>query len=268
MLDEVKKQRIIQLVQTSNILNAQEKADWLSLLELMNDKQIGELEEILQPKPIEEVVNKPKPAQVLQTKLQTPESVPVPSKPKIEQPIPSKPQPKAIPQPFIEKPTLNHISNLPNQILDQHTFIPAKPQPLPQQIRPVNKIPVAAKPVPEKTPVRVTPVQHPVAAKPAVKQEEKPPALNFATLEDLAGVTRTVLKQEFRKNFYTSIINLTAQYGYFQVLAILEKSSLYKDYILYGRIKLSSESKQELPLSQEEFEFVTDLLLALKVNRL
>jgi hypothetical protein len=264
MLDEVKKQRIIQLVQTSNILNAQEKADWLSLLELMNDKQIGELEEILQPKPIEEVVNKPKPAQVLPTKFQIPESVPVPPKP----PTPPKPQPKPIQQPFIEKSTLNHISNLPNQILDQHTFIPAKPQSLPQQFRPVNKIPVAAKPVPEKTPVKVTPVQPPVAAKPAVKQEEKPPALNFATLEDLAGVTRTVLKQEFRKNFYTSIINLTAQYGYFQVLAILEKSSLYKDYILYGRIKLSSESKQELPLSQEEFEFVTDLLLALKVNRL
>jgi hypothetical protein len=145
--------------------------------------------------------------------------VPVPPKP----PTPPKPQPKPIQQPFIEKSTLNHISNLPNQILDQHTFIPAKPQSLPQQFRPVNKIPVAAKPVPEKTPVKVTPVQPPVAAKPAVKQEEKPPALNFATLEDLAGVTRTVLKQEFRKNFYTSIINLTAQYGYFQVLAILEK---------------------------------------------
>ena len=44
-LDETNK--IKSLVNTAAILSASEKAEWLALLDVMNDKQLGELEGIL-----------------------------------------------------------------------------------------------------------------------------------------------------------------------------------------------------------------------------
>lgn len=47
MLNEQRIEHLRQQIQASQILESHEKADWLNLLELMNDKQLGELEEIL-----------------------------------------------------------------------------------------------------------------------------------------------------------------------------------------------------------------------------
>ncbi len=48
------------LIASSPILNVTERAEWLALLELMNDKQLGELEKILlEYQPASEAINKP-----------------------------------------------------------------------------------------------------------------------------------------------------------------------------------------------------------------
>lgn len=241
MLDELKKQRIVQLVQMSNILNVQEKADWLSLLELMNDKQLAELEEILQARPSAiPVMNKSKA---------------IDSKPSIE----------------IQQPTLKHISNLPTQISNQRMSVPVKPRPTPIAVVPIRKVPMQAglnmqnshlvKPITKEQTATMESFKQPV------RTDVGPAPLNLTKLEDVAKISTSVLHQESRKNFYTAILGMAGEMGYFQTLSYLETSPLYRDYISYGKIKLSGVGGQQLPLTHEEFEFMTDLLLALKINR-
>jgi hypothetical protein len=249
MLDEVKKQRIIQLVKASSILNEQEKMDWMSLLELMNDKQLQDLEEILKPKaPVVPPQNHTKPAE---------------SKASKQNPAP-------------QQPSLKHISNLPTQISPQRVVVPTRPKPPVQPATVPTSKPVVAPSQAGVSLHNINPSKleenNIVKPKEVFKQpprtEAKPSSLNLAKLEDVATLTASVLHHESRKSFYKAILQIATQMGYFQTLSYLETSPLYKDYINYGKIKLSNQASQQLPLTQEEFEFMTDLLLSLKINRL
>ncbi len=264
MLDEVKKQKIIQLVKSSNILTAQEKTDWLSLLELMNDKQITELEEILKPKTVEPVATP-----VQKTSVVPKPVAQMPPKDNLVATKPTKVQ-------DLQQPQLSHISNLPNQISEQRVpILPTK--------RPVSVVPNPKPEIPRNIPTspKVSP-QTPNLEAPSKLQATKPPVkvaaiaeplirdkqpLSLSALEDVGGISASALHHETREQFYKIIIGFAGQFGYFQTLEYFRTSPLYRDYLNYGKTKLSGDSDVKLALSHEEFEFITDLLLALKVNR-
>lgn len=273
MLDEVKKQRLISLINASSILSAQEKTDWLSLLELMNDKQLAELEEILVPQqkpvapkpatgPVVQKNDLPRP--VIRPKVM-PRSVAVPT------PVPVQTPSKTV----LEEPSLSHISNLPSQISHQRIAPPTRPsvqpagqgssqaKPVPQPLS-TNSVPQAIKPVVKPSATQAVPVKRTEVRQvtPVV------PVFSIESVEDLAKVTSQALAQSSRKNFYMIVSQLANQLGYFQTLQYIEASPLYKSYLEYGKKKLSGADEKALPLTQDEFEFMTDILLSLKVNRM
>lgn len=283
MLNEQKLKQIQGLVKNATVLSEQEKNEWMALIELMNDKQIAELEEILQ---------KPKPEPV------------APAQPQ-PQPQP-KPQPVPQQQPRVQatSPTLSHISNLPNQLSDQKqdplVFQSAAPS-VPSATRTAPAAPIvtpqtASRPAPtpmpphsQVDPLRPRSVPEPVSMPaPTPKPIEAVPmppvtplsipkstyrndsaSLNTMVLtkfEDISKLTSSALHQQNRELFHKTINELAAQYGYFQVVTNLEQSPLYQDYLDYGKNMLMGK-KDNLALSQEEFEFIADILLSLKVNR-
>ncbi len=91
MHNDARLAQIKHLVESSTILTAQEKTDWLSLTSLMNDKQLSELEEILK---------QPQDATQSMQNVAPPTSLPVSS---------------------IKPSTLSHISNMPSQVSGQRT---------------------------------------------------------------------------------------------------------------------------------------------------
>ena len=272
MLDEVKKQRLISLINASSILSEQEKTDWLSLLELMNDKQLAELEEILVPqqKPVT-----PKSATAPVVQKNNP-SRPV-ARPAVQRSV-AVPTPVPVQTPsntVLEEPSLSHISNLPSQISHQRITPPVRPS-----VQPAGQESSQAKPVPQ--PLSIKPVRQEIkpATKPSATQavpvkkaevrQVTPvvPVFSIESVEDLAKVTSQALAQSSRKNFYMIVSQLANQLGYFQTLQYIEASPLYKSYLEYGKKKLSGADEKALPLTQDEFEFMTDILLSLKVNRM
>ena len=250
MHNEARLAQIKHLVESSTILTAQEKTDWLSLTSLMNDKQLSELEEILK---------QPQDA---------------------NQPAQNTAPPASLPVSSVRPSTLSHISNMPSQVSGQRTStLPKKEYNSPMPAYTPTKIPVAT-PVLNKPTAIPTEVKKPTApqalqtgetvssrVRPMGKDlENKHATLN--SLADVSLVTADVLSGAYRGEFYAKITGLVAEHGYFQVLTLLEQSPLYHDYLEYGQQKLSGNNQSTLPLSQEEFEFITDLLLSLKINRL
>ncbi len=255
MLDPIKMQKITQLVQNASILNAQEKAEWLSLMGLMNDKQLAELETILQGSGSAEVIQQaeaPKPSPIIEA----------------------------------QTPSLGHISNLPSRMTDPRLAIkPAQSVSTPgperdfarnSKIAPMQTTQPADRPLPdvsEPKPVRKPDVSDaglatgkPVISSPAMEQAVGKD-LKLLVIDDIKHLTAEALHHRNRANFFAAISALSETEGYFNILTHFEESPLYQDYLNYGKLLLSGASGDNLPLSQEEFEFVADLLQALKINR-
>ncbi len=114
MFNEQRLQTIRGKIQTSTLLSDHEKSDWLNLLELMNDKQLGELEEILASE-----------------------------KPTIS------PAPSAVPN----LPPLSHIANIPTDVTMKHSVPPSQNFRPPVQTFPPNK-PQAQAPVQPPAPAK------------------------------------------------------------------------------------------------------------------
>ena len=90
--------KIKQLVSTSALLDPHEREEWLTLMGLMNDKQLLELEKILE------------------SNRQAPIAKPTPSAPPLGSLMPAKPSivpEKKAPAPNFTAPNLSHIMNLP-----------------------------------------------------------------------------------------------------------------------------------------------------------
>ena len=289
MLNEQKLKQIQNLVKNATVLSDQEKNEWMALIELMNDKQIAELEEILQ-KPKPEPVAQPQPQPQV---VAMPPTRPVPSASQ----APSVPTPVPAPKP-VSASSLSHISNLPNQLSDQKqdplVFQPAaspaaksaappvpsvtqpapsRPAPIPMP-RPSQTAPVRPRsiPMPPSSPKPTEAVPMPPVTPLSIPQStprDVSSSMNTMVLskfEDIINLTSSALHQQNRETFHKTINELAAQYGYFQVVTNLEQSPLYQDYLNYGKSMLMGK-KDNLALSQEEFEFIADILLSLKVNR-
>lgn len=251
-------------IQISTILSDHEKSDWLNLLDLMNDKQLGELEEILGVMPA-----------VAQAQAQTQAQTQAP---------PSR------------MPPLSHIANIPTDVTMTHSVpapsvaapAPAKPvapvtparlpaKPLPPVRPPVAAAPPASIPAqsaPSAQPVNppsqksapVEPVaqQRPVAAPPVLKK------LSIANLTDIQAFEVATLRQYELQSIVDAIRTIIQANGYFQILQQLEASPLYRSYIQTGKFMLGEGNAEvadpETTLTQTEFEFLTDLLRHMRFN--
>lgn len=261
MLNDKKLEDVRKRINNSTLLTDREKADWLNLLELMNDKQLGELEEILasekpaQSKPVTvPPVATPALAAVLRPKIAKPN----PPTPQATPPAPV--SPPHTPAPITQQiPPLGHIANVPTDLNISHSV----PQPLPSASAPV--VPPKAPPAPP----RPTPPEPP---------QDSTPRLHFqlSHVEDLQSLTLETLRKYAYESIISAIRSSLAEHGYFPILQLIEASPLYETYIRSGqnRLSIQATSDNSIPgnnannLTQAELEFMTDLLSNMRFNRL
>lgn len=281
-------------VQISSLLSDHEKSDWLNLLELMNDKQLGELEEILASDPNVAKAMQSQPSQSQPTQpqrdvqvsrpAQTPQSEAVSASPSSRQPD------------FVQQmPPLPHIANMPTDVTMTHsvpasTSVAQKPlprttpspnlstfQPKQKVVRPVSGF--SPQPVIEPTLVD-EPLSSPEKSAPiptAPQSHKSPTPHNSYTLqeiEQLQELSVETIREHTLQSIFDAIRQAIQTNGYFAVLQLIEASPLYASYINAGKQRLgvvvpktSDASPQESTLTQEEFEFMTDLLRNMRFNR-
>jgi hypothetical protein len=191
-MTDQQKQHLTQLIKTSAILNAQEREEWLMLLDLMNDKQVGELERILTPAtPFANGAAspgaKPAPANLPMTHIVN---------------LPKPPQPK----PAQDK-TLSKFAEHLNQILAEKDLPPSeqkspldlpkgetkppaapKPKPQPPAVAPAPPAPTEVREAQPKSSIYdIMPV---VVEQPIYLKKSLPPKVAPAPPEDLDGYGR------------------------------------------------------------------------------
>jgi hypothetical protein len=237
-----------QLIERSTILSPAEKAEWLDMLILMNDKQASELEAILVP----------------------------PSTPASPKPVS---QPTAAPvAPVL--PKLSHISNLPIGI--EQVQPPPKSAPASAASQRPPFIPVApegnkvAAPKPPVSPVD-TRIQS-APPRPATNRSTTPVASpgEVSPLETLADVEKlnvTTMRKMAHQDLLIRLQQLAKMEGYFNLLSYLEDSPLYRSYVATGKKILSQETtfdqgvkRDPALLSKEEFEQFIDILRKIQIN--
>ncbi len=248
MSNEQKIEYIRGLIQTSPILGDHEKSDWLNLLELMNDKQLGELEEILTP------------AKTMSVTSGT---------------VSLEAQSRTL---ISNLPPMTHISNLPSAV------VTGQRKPMTSPIPPAVPIkPLAPKPSPLATKPPLAPLTKapepsiklpPAPPIPATPQNEVAPSSGLApfrvahNIEDLHSLTINDLRTHDQQSLLLSISNLVNKFGYFAVRNELEASPLYDAYFQTGKQRLSDANLgTPSPLTHEEFELISDMLQAIRVNR-
>lgn len=304
-------------IQVSTLLSDHEKADWLNLLDLMNDKQLGELEEILiaepqQPKP--SVNSAPAsmsaPAQTpAQPFVQAPLSTPMQNMPPLSHianvptgvnmsrvspgPLPpyqgqARPQPRpAASQPAAPAPvqTASLAVATPRPaaltVPPKTNFLPLSVRPTPSPnlsapIAPTVPQPQAAQPRPiAQAPTAPQPRPKPAAQQPAAIQPQSQPkapgAYQVEEIEELQNLSLQTLRDFTHQSITNTIRSAITEHGYFAILQLIEASPLYSSYIAAGKERLGMRSASgaviQAGLTQEEFEFMVDLLRNMRFNR-
>jgi hypothetical protein len=293
-------ERLKRMINASSMLTGKEKEEWLDLLIVMNDKQVSELEAILNTPSSQPAASAPNPATALPARpippappAPAPTSAPVP--PKNDMPTPRPPV----------APPLTHISNLPSGIAQMPSaprpnrpasslnYPPPRPQavrtdslkqwenklkrsleekelPKPPEEKSLSAAPQAApKPVPPVSrpmpPPRQPAIERPVPAESALPVQITEPKdvsqLTVGNMKSMSGSLAETLKQ------------MVARSNYFEVLFYLEKSPLYQAYLETGREALS-DSSSAFPSGKEgknfltkgEFEAFSDLLKSIQIS--
>ncbi len=252
------------LVDASSILTPAEKADWLDMLVLMNDKQASELELIL--------------------KAQQPAAAS------------SAPTPPAVPKNLPSSgamPPLSHISNLPSGLGASIPRPQTRPAPRPS-VSPPRAMPwqkqfqasMEEKELPPPKPASRPPVApapiKPVMPKPQAPRAPRPPVapaedhrgpVNVETLSDVGAMTAATLRNTAFSDLLIRLQQLSKLEGYFNLLSYIEDSPLYKSYIATGQKVLSEKLHFDQAgridpntLTKEEFEGFTDILRKIQIN--
>lgn len=235
-------------IQTSTLLSDSEKSDWLSLLELMNDKQLGELEEILTAEPVATTPPQPTPAPA--------------------------PRPVSAPKayPVQTMPPLSHIANIPTDVNMERTVVKQPRQPAPE-LKPLS---VRATPSPSltaiapKTPAVPTPVPAPAPtpAKPSAPVAQSEAVYSIQQPEQLQQISVQTIRSFSYQSIFDVVRKVIQEQGYFTVLQMIESSPLYASYLSAGTQWLGqSVEGNQSDLTQAEFEFMTDLLRNMRFNR-
>lgn len=295
-------------IQNSTILSDHEKADWLNLLELMNDKQLGELEDILAAESANPAVAQAASSQgtLAQSQAQPKADKPVPQlshianmpadvtlkrsapvaapvqqaapqprpKPKPAPVAPPVPQPRPVPQPARVQPTPAPVIPKSNPPKTNFTPLPVRPTPSPSlgDIAPkpvIQRVPAPA-PAAQPAPIPVPQPQFTQPAEPVPTQGQA--TLTVQDFSELQNLNLQTLRNFNYQSISSVIKTAIAEHGYFPVLQLIESSDLYKGYIEAGKERLGVRSPSGAEIragfTQEEFEYVADLLLNMRFNRL
>lgn len=257
-------EKLKQMIHSSTLLSDAEKAEWLDMLIVMNDKQASELQAILEG---------PGPS-VASAKSPAPPTTSASTPPKAAPPVVATPS-------QTPKMPLSHISNLPKfplptsrkrgtlkqwetnlrQALEEKELTGAKPEDRLTDGKKTVTSPGAVKP----------PVSYPkTSPKPVKPEQQGPKELNQpkdASLLTL-GSMRTM-----DGGLIPALKKLVAASNYFEVLFYLEKSPLYQTYLDTGRAALSSPAgtfpeqwEGKSLMSKAEFEAFSDLLKSIQFS--
>ncbi len=201
--------------------------------------------------PILPVSQPPQPIAAPLSPLPSPQQ-PRPVAPQVRPPRASAPQPPTLPD--LQMPPLSHIANIPTGV-NLNRSAPPVVKPLPK-----------TQPLVEQSPAQsMVPAQStsPTAGATPSPNIKKSP-LQLVQPQDMQTLSLETLRTTELQSIVDSIQNLITEYGYFAVLQLLEASPLYNSYMEAGQDKLQGNTST---MTQEEFEFMTDLLIHMKFNR-
>jgi hypothetical protein len=249
MFNEQRLKTIHGKIQASTLLSDHEKSDWLNLLELMNDKQLSDLENILTPP-------------LASPTAFTPSSVP------------SKP--------------LSHIANLPAGIADRKAegvthqelrAVPAKSNKWLDDMKLVmsekelpagHAIPKASgiTKLPAEKVVKDTPVR---TVKEIEIEEDSDPRAPLTwepkTASDCSLLSVAIYRNMGAAKITQVLQQLVKTQGYAHVLHNLQQSKLYKTYVATGHNLLAAgPGEVKSVISKKEFEEIVDILRGIQVN--
>ena len=271
------------LVETSPNLSDAERAEWLSLLPLMSDKQLLELCTVLEPKPElpQAPVVKRIPVQTAARLGAAPKEVDLPA-----------PAPKS----EVAIPTAGASQNSVSAFLDRNFAATLHRSPVADIAQPpargrtvlVNNIPVTAPVRAEQ--IAVPPVEHienpqvpqrPVGA-PTEMQEE---FLDTSTevleqvrsLEDMSRINLATLQARGMGFVQQAFAQLMQRFGYFSVQLAFERSPLYntylavgarilRDHITFEALEAELAAAGKALLRKQDFEALSDFLQQVKSN--
>lgn len=262
-------EKLKKLISTSTMLSEKEKQEWLDLLIVMNDKQISELEAILNPT---DSINEPA-AQPAQKPVQ---KVVQPTQPL--QPVQSAKPELVSPKTNLENKPLSHISNLPAGITRTDNAV-AKPKfPLPRPVpkqSPNSLWQAKFKQIMEEKEIaapakQVVATEQPTQRQPALVKKE--PIVKLDQPKDVALLNVATMRA-MGENIQTELRRMVKMSNYYDVLLSIEKSPLYQAYLLTGKESLnmpagsfpSSENSNKY-LTKEEFEAFSDLLKSIQLG--
>jgi hypothetical protein len=251
MINDKKIVEIRGRIQTSALLTDHEKSDWLNLLELMNDKQLNELEEILNSGTGESGAASTAPAPGSAADLAVPKYPPVQQK----------------------MPPLNHISNLPTDLTmpspASKSQTPLAQAPSAQPTHP-NIHPPINRPFIPASPKHSSPKS---TESPAAAPVKDPSRKTFQTdrVEDIQAFSIDTIRSYDLQSVVNAVRGLIQEYGYYKILHAMEASPLYDSYINSGQERLKASVGSPISnnslLTQAEFEFMTDLLRHMRFNK-
>lgn len=241
-------------IQTSTLLSDHEKSDWLNLLELMNDKQLGELEEILAAEP--------------QPQTQQPQTQPARTTPPTTSPTPAT---ASLTDDRPALPPLTHIANIPTDVTMTHSVpaVPVRPTPSPNLSAGGTSL-TPSKPNYAK-PSHIVKDAQPQNSKTAPLTSKSQTPYLIQSPEDLQNLEVKTIREFSLQSIFDAVRKSIEEVGYFAVLQSIEASPLYSSYISAGQERLGGgvqpQQDSQLTLTQAEFEFMTDLLRNMRFNR-
>ncbi|MEZ4179996.1 MAG: hypothetical protein R3B41_00545 [Candidatus Doudnabacteria bacterium] len=189
MLNQEHYNRLVALINSSQLLSSQEKTDWIALLELMNDKQVKELEDILIPKAQSPMANVNQ--QPLRQKEEQAKSGLITN------------APADLPVPDASQGGLQHINNLPSELAahlpqtSAGTQVPASPSLSPSGaplVKPA-RTPVTRQNINQLNKLIAKSHQSVINSSPSSKQITKQPASQEAAQNSPVQTTRPITPQ-------------------------------------------------------------------------
>ncbi len=256
-------EKLKQMIHSSTMLSDAEKAEWLDMLIVMNDKQASELQAILEG-----------PGPSAAAKPGAPATTPATTPAKATPPVVATPsQPQKMP--------LSHISNLPKFPLPtsrkrgtlkqwEANLRQAMEEKELTGTRPEGRLTDGKRTVTSAGAVK-PPVSYPKAASKPVKPE--PPGPKELDQPKDASLLTLGSMRTMDGGLIPALKKLVAASNYFEVLFYLEKSLLYQTYLDTGRAALSSPAgafpeqwEGKSLMSKAEFEAFSDLLKSIQFS--
>ncbi|HYF04588.1 MAG TPA: hypothetical protein VEA59_00285 [Patescibacteria group bacterium] len=258
-----KQNKIKNLLETTKVLDAAEKQEWLTLLPLMNDKQLIDLESLLsvsaapqEPVAKREPLKSVGPPKIVSTQRPMDLSY-INADPRVVdgiKPLPHEPLPVPPPAP---KPTPAQplpVEPTPPPPGAQSILSTQAPPPVPQP----PQVPIPGdKPVDSRSESGMTKEEPGVA-----KVVPSGPFNAPKSAQDIMALGPDAVKAGAVGTLVGVLQHFITSWGYFNLLFLVHKSPLYAAYLTYGQNKL--DGKPDNTFTDAEFSQLIDMFLALR----